>query len=58
MNIRSSELVTRLKDEQDVLLVAGEWFGMDGYVRIGFGETKNVMVAAFDRMNTFFAAYR
>ena len=58
MNIRSSELVTRLKDEQDVLLVAGEWFGMDGYVRIGFGETKNVMIAALDRMNTFFAAYR
>ena len=58
MNIRSSELVTRLKDEQDVLLVAGEWFGMDGFVRIGFGETKNVMIAALDRLNTFFAAYR
>ena len=58
MNIRSSELVTRLKDEQDVLLVAGEWFGMDGFVRIGFGETKNVMIAALDRLNTFFSAYR
>jgi len=58
MDIRSSELVTRLRDEQDILLVAGEWFGMDGFVRIGFGETKTVMIAALDRMNKFFAAYR
>ena len=36
--IRSAELVTRLRDEKGVLVVAGEHFDMDGYLRIGFGS--------------------
>ena len=30
-------LVERLRDEQSVLLVPGDHFEMDGYLRIGFG---------------------
>jgi len=36
--INSTELVTRLRQEKSVLIVPGDHFGMDGYLRIGFGE--------------------
>ena len=35
---RSSELTERLRDERSVLLVPGDFFDMDGYLRIGFGS--------------------
>jgi aspartate/methionine/tyrosine aminotransferase len=35
--INSGALTTRLRQEKGVLLVAGDHFGMDGYLRIGFG---------------------
>jgi aspartate/methionine/tyrosine aminotransferase len=35
--INSTLLVTRLRDEQGVLVVPGDHFGMDGFLRIGFG---------------------
>src|SRR5437867_2508399 len=37
-DINSSRLVTRLREERSVLLVPGDHFGMDGYLRIGFGN--------------------
>ena len=36
--INSTALVERLRDEQSVLLVPGDHFDMDGYLRIGFGN--------------------
>jgi aspartate/methionine/tyrosine aminotransferase len=36
--IGSTELATRLRDEQSVLVVPGDFFDMDGYLRIGFGS--------------------
>ena len=36
--MNSTELVTRLRDEQGVLIVPGDHFGMDGFLRIGFGN--------------------
>jgi aspartate/methionine/tyrosine aminotransferase len=36
--ISSTELTTRLRDEAGVLIVPGDHFDMDGYVRIGFGS--------------------
>lgn len=36
--VGSIELVTRLRDQQSVLIVPGDHFGMDGYLRIGFGN--------------------
>lgn len=36
--INSTELATRLRVEQSVLIVPGDHFGMDGYLRLGFGE--------------------
>jgi len=35
--INSTELATRLRKRHDVLIVPGDHFQMDGYVRIGYG---------------------
>ena len=40
--IESERLATRLRDEQSVLLVPGDHFDMDGYLRIGFGSEHGV----------------
>ncbi len=36
--LNSLELVLRLRDEQSVLIVPGDHFGMDGFLRVGFGN--------------------
>lgn len=36
--VNSTRLVFRLKDEQGVLIVPGDHFGMDGFLRVGFGS--------------------
>ena len=36
--INSTELVTRLRERKSVLIVPGDHFGMDGYLRLGFGD--------------------
>jgi aspartate/methionine/tyrosine aminotransferase len=36
--INSSDLVNRLREQKSVLIVPGDHFGMDGYLRLGFGE--------------------
>jgi aspartate/methionine/tyrosine aminotransferase len=36
--INSTALVTRMRIEKSVLIVPGDHFGMDGYLRIGFGD--------------------
>jgi hypothetical protein len=38
-DINSTTLVHRLRDEKSVLIVPGDHFGMDGYLRIGYGDT-------------------
>ena len=36
-DIGSTELAQRLMDEEGVLLVPGDQYGMDGWIRVGFG---------------------
>jgi len=48
--INSTELVTRLRTEKSVLVVPGDHFGMDGYLRIGFGDSPDYLHAALDRV--------
>jgi aspartate/methionine/tyrosine aminotransferase len=47
-DINSTELVERIRDEKSVLLVPGDHFDMDRYLRIGFGEHPAQMSAALD----------
>jgi aspartate/methionine/tyrosine aminotransferase len=48
--INSTELVTRLRKEKSVLIVPGDHFGMDGYLRLGFGEPPEYNRAGLDRL--------
>ena len=43
--INSTTLVTRLREEKSVLVVPGDHFGMDGYLRLGFGEPPDYVTA-------------
>lgn len=49
--INSTELVTRLRDEKGVLIVPGDHFGMDGYLRLGFGERPEYLRQGLERLH-------
>ena len=49
--INSTELVNRLRVEKSVLIVPGDHFGMDGYLRLGFGEPPEYNRAGLDRLH-------
>jgi aspartate/methionine/tyrosine aminotransferase len=48
--INSTQLVNRLREEKSVLVVPGDHFGMDGYLRLGFGEPPEYNRAGLDRL--------
>lgn len=48
--INSTELVERLRDERSVLVVPGDHFGIDGYLRIGFGAHPEHLAGALERI--------
>ena len=49
-NMNSTALVTRLRTERSVLIVPGDHFGMDGYLRIGFGDEANHLREGLSRI--------
>lgn len=51
--INSTTLANRLRDEKSVLIVPGDHFGMDGYLRIGFGDETPYMREGLNRLHTF-----
>jgi aspartate/methionine/tyrosine aminotransferase len=50
--INSTRLMERLRDEQSVLVVPGDQFGMDGYLRIGLGNEPGELKAGLARMDS------
>jgi aspartate/methionine/tyrosine aminotransferase len=48
--INSTDLVDRLRIEKSVLIVPGDHFGMDGYLRIGFGSETRYLRDGLDRL--------
>ncbi|HET8798999.1 MAG TPA: aminotransferase class I/II-fold pyridoxal phosphate-dependent enzyme [Thermoanaerobaculia bacterium] len=48
--INSTALVERVRDEHSVLIVPGDHFDMDGYLRIGFGTDPELLIGALDRL--------
>lgn len=54
--INSTTLVTRLRTEKSVLVVPGDHFDMDGYLRFGYGEPASYLCAGLDRMRDLLAA--
>ena len=51
MKINSSNLAERLRREKSVLIVPGDHFGMDGYMRIGTGPPKDYLLGGLDRID-------
>jgi aspartate/methionine/tyrosine aminotransferase len=49
-DMNSSEFAEALRQEHDVLIVPGDQFGMDRYVRLGFGPEEHVLVKALERV--------
>ena len=45
MEINSTELATKLREEKSVFIAAGDLFGMDHYIRIGIGSEKEYFLA-------------
>ena len=54
--INSIELVTRLRVEKSVLIVPGDHFLMDGYLRIGFGSETKDLRDGLDRLHELLTA--
>ena len=52
-NILSEDFVFSLRDEKSVLLTAGKWHGLEGYVRIGYGAPKTYIKSALDRISQY-----
>ena len=54
--INSTDLVNRLRQEKSVLIVPGDHFGMDGYLRIGFGEEVGYLREGLNRLHELLAS--
>ena len=48
--INSTRLIERLRDEQSLLVVPGDHFHMDGYLRIGFGSDPAHVTGGLERL--------
>lgn len=53
--INSTTLMERLRDEKGVMVVPGDHFEMDGYLRIGYGYDKEELKTGLDRFTQFLA---
>jgi aspartate/methionine/tyrosine aminotransferase len=54
--INSTDLVHRLRKEKSVLIVPGDHFGMDGYLRIGFGDEPGYLREGLSRLRDLLAS--
>ena len=52
-NVRSERFVDELRESKSVLIVPGEHFGMDGYVRISTGLEPKYLNAGLTRISEF-----
>ncbi len=54
LGIKSIDLVTRLRQEKSVLIVPGEHFFMENFLRIGFGSPPEYLKNGLGRISEFF----
>ncbi len=53
MDINSRKLANRLREEKSVFIMDGDCFGMDHYIRIGFGAEKNYLIRGLNLIDEF-----
>jgi aspartate/methionine/tyrosine aminotransferase len=51
LDLGSTALVNRLRDEKSVLIVPGDHFGLDGHLRISFGLPHDYLRDGLDRIH-------
>lgn len=51
LDINSTEFADRLREKKSVLIVPGDHFGMDRFVRISYGLPENYLNGALDRIH-------
>ena len=51
--IGSTALSERLREQESVLVVPGDAFGMDGYLRFGVGEHADYVLAGLDCVRAY-----
>ena len=49
--MNSTKLTRKLREEKSCFIVAGDCFGMDGYIRIGIGSEKDYFIAGLELLN-------
>ena len=54
--INSTALAHRVREEKSVLIVPGDHFGMDGYLRLGFGEPPAYNRTGLERLREVLAS--
>jgi aspartate/methionine/tyrosine aminotransferase len=52
--VNSSEFAEKLRVEKDILVVPGDHFGMDRYLRLGFGNPRDELMEGLDRIAAAF----
>jgi hypothetical protein len=50
LDINSSEFTERLRKEKSVLIVPGDHFGMDHFIRVSFGLPHNYLISGLNRI--------
>ena len=50
MDIPSQDLTYQIRDNFSVLLIAGIWFGLEGFLRFGYGPPNEYLLEALDRI--------
>ena len=50
LNTTSQDLTYHIRDNYSVLLTAGKWFGLEGFLRFGFGTSNNYLVKALEKI--------
>jgi aspartate/methionine/tyrosine aminotransferase len=53
-NVNSSDFAEKLRAEKDLLVVPGDHFGMDRYLRLGFGNPRAELMEGLDRIAAAF----
>ena len=52
--VNSSDFAEKLRTEKDILVVPGDHFGMDHYLRLGFGNPKDELLEGLSRISDGF----
>jgi aspartate/methionine/tyrosine aminotransferase len=55
--VGSSDLTTRLRVEKSTLVVPGDQFGMDGYLRLGYGGPEHELMEGLKRLEAVLQEY-